>query len=231
MPTLFITGANRGIGLELVRQYFADGWKILATCRTPESASELAALADAHADRIEILELEVTDWERTAELGRTLADTPIDLLLANAGIRGRGADDFGTVDPAEWEEAHRVNTIAPVKLVEALLPSLERADKPTVVIVSSIMGSIQSNPDGGFYGYRASKAGANAVTRSLSLDLKSRGVTVVCMHPGWVKTDMGGENAPVEVVESADGMRRVIRALGPEHSGRFFQFDGTELPW
>ena len=148
MPTLFITGANRGIGLELVRQYVADEWRILATCRDPDQASELVALAEAHADRIEILELEVTDWDRTAVLGRTLADTPIDLLLANAGIRGRGADDFGTLDPAEW-----------------------------------------------------------------------------------VETDMGGENAPVEVAESADGMRRVIRALGPEHSGRFFQYDGVELPW
>lgn len=230
MPTVLITGANRGLGLELARQYAADGWKVHAACRDPRSATGLDALARASGGKVLVHALDLRDPAQVQELGRKLAGESIDVLLNNAGIYpDRGG--FGKVDYAAWEEAFRVNVMAPMRLIEALVEPVARSEKRLIVNMSSLMGSIGDNARGGSYVYRSSKAALNIVTKSLSIDLAPRGITAVVLHPGWVKTDMGGPEAPIEAEESVRGMRQVIARLEPGATGKFFDYEGDELPW
>lgn len=237
MSTVLITGANRGIGLEFVRQYSADGWRVLAACRQPGQATELAALAEASGGRLTLHTLDVEDPASADRLAGELAGLPIDVLINNAGSSGvatnggqRASGGFGQSNWDQWLTMFRVNVIGPMKLAEALVANLEAA-KGTIVTLSSQLGSMALNTSGNVYGYRATKAGVNAVMKSLSIDLKARGITVAIVHPGWVKTDMGGPTAPVETVDSARGIMRVAAGLTAETSGQFFNFDGNPLPW
>lgn len=225
MPTLLITGANRGIGLALVRGFAGDGWRVHACCRQPERATDLKAVeGDVTRHR-----LDVTDGLRVHGLARELADEAIDLLVNNAGIFGprRG---FGETDYDDWLKVLAVNTLAPLRLAERFVEQIARSERRLIVNVSSRMGSI-ANGKGGAYGYRSSKAALNAVTKGLSEDLRDRGITVVALHPGWVQTDMGGDGADITVEASAAGLRKVIDGLTSAHSGRFFNYDGEEIAW
>ena len=226
MPTVLITGANRGIGLEFVRQYAADGWRVHAAARNPDKAKDLAAIpgeVTAHA-------LDVTDGRQVAELAAALADAPIDLLINNAGVAGRGGSDLGRIDYDLWQETMTVNTLAPVRVAEAFAANLERGGRKLLVSMSSRMGSI-AGMGGGALIYGASKAALNAAMKTLAADLRSREITVVVFHPGWVQTDMGGAGAPVTPTASVSGMRRVIDGLTPKDSGKFLDRDGAEIPW
>lgn len=223
MPTVLITGTNRGIGLELARQYAAEGWRVHACAR---DLAKAAALKEVRGD-ITLHELDVADETEIAALVRALEGQPIDLLINNAGV---GGNDEAT-DPDPWLEVFRVNSIAPVRVLEALLPNLQRSKDPRVLNLTSLMGSIADNSSGGSYAYRSSKAALNAAMKSLAIDLKPRGITIAVMHPGWVKTDMGGPGAPVTPKASAEGLRRVIAALKPSDSGAFLNYDGAKLPW
>lgn len=223
MPTVLITGTNRGIGLELTRQYAAEGWRVHACAR---DLAKAAALKEVRGD-ITLHELDVADETEIAALVRALQGQPIDLLINNAGV---GGNDEAT-DPDPWLEVFRVNSIAPVRVLEALLPNLQRSKDPRVLNLTSLMGSIADNSSGGSYAYRSSKAALNAAMKSLAIDLKPRGITIAVMHPGWVKTDMGGPGAPVTPKASAEGLRRVIAALKPSDSGAFLNYDGAKLPW
>ena len=176
---------------------------------------------------ITLHELDVADETEIAALVRALQGQPIDLLINNAGV---GGNDEAT-DPDPWLEVFRVNSIAPVRVLEALLPNLQRSKDPRVLNLTSLMGSIADNSSGGSYAYRSSKAALNAAMKSLAIDLKPRGITIAVMHPGWVKTDMGGPGAPVTPKASAEGLRRVIAALKPSDSGAFLNYDGAKLPW
>ena len=225
MPSLLITGANRGIGLALLRGFAADGWRIHACCRQPDKAKDLKAVAGD----ISLHRVDVTDGLRVASLARELADEAIDLLINNAGIYGPRAG-FGETDFDDWLKVLSVNTLAPLRLVERFVEHVGRSDHKLVVNVSSRMGSISQN-SGGAYIYRSSKAALNAVAKGLAADLAARGITVVAVHPGWVQTDMGGAEADISAEESAGGLRRVIDGLTPEDSGRFLNHDGTEIPW
>ena len=225
MPTALVTGANRGIGLEFVRQYAEDGWRVIATCREPDKAAALRAAQGT----VEIHRLEVTDPDEVANLARALKGQAIDLLINNAGIMGRG-DVLGRVDFEAWEEVLRVNTLAPVRMVEAFLDNVARSQRRQIVAMTSRMGSI-ADSSGGYYSYRSSKAALNAAMRSLAADLAGKGITIAVFHPGWVKTDMGGSGALVAPRDSVAGMRRVIERLRPADSGRFFNYDGDEIPW
>ncbi|MDJ0944507.1 MAG: SDR family oxidoreductase [Kiloniellales bacterium] len=225
MPTLLITGANRGIGLALLRGFAADGWRIHACCRQPDKAGDLKAVAG----EIRLHRVDVTDGLRVASLARELADEAIDLLINNAGIYGPRTG-FGETDYDDWLKVLAVNTLAPLRLVERFVEHVGRSDRKLVVNVSSRMGSISQNA-GGAYIYRSSKAALNAVTKGLSADLAARGITVVAVHPGWVQTDMGGAGADISADTSAAGLRRVIEGLSAEDSGRFFNHDGEEIPW
>jgi NAD(P)-dependent dehydrogenase (short-subunit alcohol dehydrogenase family) len=227
MPTALVTGANRGIGLEFARQYAKDGWRVVATCRDPERAKDLRKLGDA----VSIHRLDVADAEQVAALARALAGEPIDLLINNAGIGYPSDGRLGRMDYAAWEETLRVNTLAPFRVTEALLPNVAASELKLIVSITSGLGSIARNTDGGTYAYRSSKAALNAVMRSLAADLRSKGVTVVVFSPGWVRTDMGGRGAQVAPKDSIAGMRAVIARLRLADTGRFFNYDGSEVPW
>ena len=231
MPAVLITGSNRGIGLGLARLYAREGWSVLAACRGPGEALELGRLAEEHPGRVEILPLSVTEWDTVAKLPRVLDGRPLDLLVNNAGVRGLEAYGLGSLGVSAFMEAVRVNALGALKVTEALVPSLERAASPLVVMMSCSRGSLARNRDGGDYAYRASKAAMNAIMRSLAADLRANGITVIALHPGWVRTDMGGSGAPLSVEESVWAIRNVLGRVRPEDTGKFLRFDGREEPW
>ncbi|MDD1605778.1 MAG: SDR family oxidoreductase [Methylococcaceae bacterium] len=231
MPSILITGANRGLGLEFCRQYGEQGWRVFACCRQPDTAIELQALAKQWA-HLTIHALEVSNFQQIDQLAAQLVSEPLDVLLSNAGVYGDKKDhDFGALDYAAWQETLLINTLAPVKLAEAFLPNLLKTQHPQFVAISSLMGSIADNDSGGSILYRSSKAGLNAALKSLAIDLQPQNIAVLILHPGWVKTDMGGERAPTSPEESIAGMRRVISEFTLEQSGSFFNYKGDLLPW
>ncbi len=232
MKTLLITGANRGIGLEFVRQYAAEGWQVFACCRKPAAADLLNRLVNQFPDRIQAHALDVTDHQQIEQLAQTLTDHPIDLLINNAGVYppDRG-DAFGKTDYAAWQHAFEVNTMAPLKMTEAFIKQVARSELKTIVTITSKMGSVADNRGGGSYIYRSSKAGVNIVVKSLSIDLNPQKIIAVVLHPGWVKTDMGGPGALITTEQSVTGMRRVIGNLTLQDSGKFYAFDGQIVPW
>jgi NAD(P)-dependent dehydrogenase (short-subunit alcohol dehydrogenase family) len=231
MLTVLVTGANRGLGLEFCRQYAQAGWNVLACCRRPDEARELAALA-AQYPALAVHALDVADFAAVDALSAALVDEAVDVLLCNAGIYTDTAHNgFGAMDYRLWLDSFVVNTQAPLKLAEAFLPQVKRSSRRLVAAVSSLMGSMADNTSGGSIMYRSSKAALNATMKSLSLNLAGQGVGVLILHPGWVKTDMGGENAPLSPLESVSGMRAVIDAYAPADSGRFLDYRGNEAPW
>jgi NAD(P)-dependent dehydrogenase (short-subunit alcohol dehydrogenase family) len=227
VPFVLVTGANRGIGLEFVRQYAADGWRVFATCRNPEAAAELAAISG----EVSVHRLDVCDFEAVAALGRELRDQPIDILVSNAGVMGPSGLQFGEVEAAAWMEVLKTNVIAPLKVAEAFVESVARSDQKKIAFLSSQMGSIADNTSGAAYIYRSSKAALNAVGKSVANDLAPRGIVSVLFHPGWVKTDMGGPNALISVEESVSGLRKILAELTLEDNGRFLNYRREEVPW
>ena len=225
MPTVLITGANRGLGLEFARQYAAGGWRVMATARDPEGADELRAIQG----EVRVEALDMRDFAAVQELGERIGGDPVDVLIANAGTWGPPRIE-SAADGEAWLEAMAVNSVAPVLLAQALLPQVAAA-KGKLVAITSKMGSIADNGSGGYIAYRASKAALNAAWRSLAIDVAPRKVTAAVLHPGWVKTRMGGASAPLEPPESVAGMRDVIAGLNPERSGGFYNYDGAEIPW
>ncbi|HKJ52416.1 MAG TPA: SDR family oxidoreductase [Gammaproteobacteria bacterium] len=228
--TVLITGANRGIGLELCEQFAADGWQVIACCRNPDSAKALQALGERYPG-IEVQALEVTDYARVDELAKRLEGRPIDILLSNAGIYGPKGVAFGKVDPAAWREVLEVNTIAPLMLVQAFVSHLAASRQKLVAVISSKVGSIADNRSGGSYLYRSSKTAVNQVVKSLSIDLAGRGIAVISLHPGWVQTDMGGPDAEIDTAESVAGLKSILQSAGSAQSGRFLEYNGKQIPW
>ncbi|HLO77743.1 MAG TPA: SDR family oxidoreductase [Magnetospirillum sp.] len=222
MPAILITGANRGLGLEFARQYAADGWRVLATVRDPLSGR---AASDAGA---EVYVTDVADPASIQRLKSSLAGVELDIVLNNAGVYGQN-QSFGAVDPEGFMRVMRTNALAPLMVAEALVDNL--VGRKIIASVSSLMGSIAENSSGNFYAYRASKAALNMVMKTLALDLASRGITAVALSPGWVRTDMGGPDAPLDPQTAIAGMRAVLDKVTPSDSGKFFHFDGRELPW
>lgn len=227
MPTCLITGASRGLGLEFTKQYLADGWKVIATCRQPEQAEALAQLTGD----LEVQPLDVTDFARVEALGRELHGQAVDVLINSAGIYGPRDYTHDRVDYGAWADVMRVNVMAPLKVSALLFDNVRRSKQKRVVALSSLLGSIGENAAGGDYIYRSSKAALNAVMKSFAIDVRGSGVTVAMLHPGWVLTDMGGPQAPLEAEESVAGMRQVIADLAPDKSGHFFNYDGAEIAW
>ena len=227
MATVLITGANRGLGLEFCKQYADEGWDVLACCRNPETADKLADIP-----QVRVLPLDVSDFAQIDKLAAQLQDTAIDVLINNAGIYGDSPRrSFGQLDYAAWTQTLTINTQAPVKMAEAFLPHLQRGDKKMLVSISSQMGSIADNGSGGSIVYRTSKAALNAAMKSIAIDLAEQGLGVLVLHPGWVKTDMGGPNALIDAQKSVAGMRQVIARFTLDQSGGFLKYDGSSLPW
>jgi NAD(P)-dependent dehydrogenase (short-subunit alcohol dehydrogenase family) len=228
--TILITGANRGIGLELTRQFADDGWAVLACCRNPADASDLQQLCERYPS-IETLTLDVTDYAQMQSLAVQLQDRPIDILLSNAGIYGPRGANFGDVDAAAWREVLEVNTIAPLMLAQAFVEQVGASRHKLIAVISSKMGSIADNGSGGSYIYRTSKTAVNQVVKSLANDLAGQGISVISLHPGWVQTDMGGANAEINTATSAAGLKTVLQAAGTAQSGQFFEYNGDAIPW
>lgn len=223
-----ITGANRGIGFELTKQWLAKGVQVTATFRQSSTAEGLLALADQEPN-LTCLELDVTDYPAVAALPQSLA--PIDILINNAGYYGPKGYGFGHTDLNQWRQVFEVNTIAPLKLVESLFPLLEQGTLKKIMCLSSKVGSMTENTSGGGYIYRSSKAALNSVVKSLSNDLSPQGFTVLALHPGWVQTEMGGPNAILPTAESAKGLIEVIDNAKITDSGCFLDYQGIQLPW
>ncbi|MFO1426087.1 MAG: SDR family oxidoreductase [Steroidobacteraceae bacterium] len=236
MPTVLVTGCNRGLGLEFARQYGAAGWQVLATCRDPQDAPELQALRAAHAG-IEIHALDVADFDAIGVLAARLAGRPIDVLLNNAGVFGPKPtaqrdprQSFGSIDYGIWGDVLRVNLMAPMRMAEAFLEHVAASQQRKIVAISSVEGSI-AQASGGIYAYKTSKAALNMLMHNLSFDVAARGVVTAAFCPGWVRTRMGGPGAPLEAPPSIAGVRQVIEKLTPATSGRFWLWSGENLPW
>ena len=235
MANVVITGANRGIGLALVKEYLAAGDRVFALCRSPDSATELAALAETAAGRLTAHQLDMTGGPAVAAAVKAaVGDAPVHVLLNVAGVLGGEtgavtAVEFDEDDFADWHQAFEVMTIGPFRLIQALLPNLEAAGGKAMTVSSQLAASTW--PFGGMYAYGATKAGVNRVMMSLAIDLRDRGVCVASIHPGYVQTDMGGPNADITPAESAAGIRSVVEKLTPENSGNFFKWNGELHAW
>lgn len=230
MKTLLITGANRGIGLALTQLYLENNWQVHATCRNVSQASDLTALAQTFPD-LTIHELNVTDYAAVESLAQKLIAMPIDILFNNAGYYGPKGYGFGNTNVEEWRQVLEVNTIAPLKLAESFHTHVKNSQDKIIACMSSRVGSMTDNTSGGGYIYRSSKAALNSVVKSLSNDLTEQGVTAVALHPGWVQTEMGGNNALISTKESALGLKAVLDSLTMSQSGHFYNYQGIELPW
>lgn len=227
--TVLITGANRGLGLEFVKQYAEAGWQVIACCRWPDEAKALQALAERHAEQVEVHQLDVANFEEIDALALILQGRAIDLLINNAGVYPQS--EFGDIDYEAWAEAFHINSMAPMKMVEAFVDHVAASNLKKIVTLSSKMGSLDDNTSGGSYIYRSTKTAVNMVMKSLSIDLKPRGIASTILHPGWVRTEMGGPNGLIDAPESVAGLRRVIENLTLENSGRFVAYDGKEIAW
>lgn len=227
MPHALITGANRGLGLEHTKQLLSRGWTITAAVRDPGAASALKALDPADG-RLRIEAYDAADPGSAAAL-KARVSGPIDIVFANAGMMHR--DGFGSGASEAFINSMRVNALAPLALAEAFADQVAASQMKVIALQSSRMGSIADNDSGGMYAYRASKAALNAVGKSLSNDLKAKGVVVLVLHPGWVKTDMGGPGGNLTVTESVEAQLDLIARANPAMSGRFFHSNGQDLPW
>lgn len=228
MPTCMITGANRGIGLELARQYAHDGWTVIATCRNVISPGPIATIKGD----VQVHSLDVTDHRQVDRLAEELEGTAIDLLINNAGIYEDRNASHQDIDYEDWEKSFRVNTMAPLKMCEAFLPHVTASEGRMIATVSSVLGSIaESSPNSASYAYRTSKAAVNMAMHVFAGEVRDKGVSVILLHPGWVQTDMGGASAAITAETSAAGIRKVLKGAGLAESGRFFAYDGREIPW
>ena len=230
MSSILITGANRGLGLELARCFARDDWRVFACCRSPEPTDQLHALAAKH-DRLSIHRLEVTDRAQLAELAEALQAEAIDILINNAGVFGPKKQGFGETDSNRWLETFHVNCIAPMLISEAFVEMVARSRLRIIAAMGSVMGSIAENSSGSYYAYRTSKAAVHMVTKGLSLDLADRGIIAVALHPGWVRTAMGGPNAPLAADVSARALKQVLLGLRVEDSGCLIDSLGKKRVW
>lgn len=220
MKHVVITGANRGIGLELARHYQAAGWSVTGVCR--ETSPELEKVASQVINQID-----VTDAACIDQLVAALAGKNIDLLINNAGLMQN--EILGSIDFDSFRLQMEINAFAPLRISEALLPNMSAGSK--IANITSRMGSITDNDSGGRYGYRASKAAFNALGRCLAIDLKERGIAVAQLHPGFVKTRMVNFGGLITPEESVAGLTERIENLNLENSGSFWHSNGEELPW
>ena len=223
MPTVLVTGCDTGLGVEFARQYAAEGCTVIATCLDPDSARQSREIAGD----VRVMKLDVSDLAAIDALAEALSGEPIDILISNAGI-GRPHPPFGKTDYALWQRMLTVNLIGPMRLAEAFVDHVAASRMKVMAFVSSRMGSMALNLTGGSYAYRSSKAGLNAVIKSLAIDLAPREILVLALHPGWAKTEPG---ARIDVDRSVAGMRAVIERCSRHETGSFLAFNDTPLPW
>jgi NAD(P)-dependent dehydrogenase (short-subunit alcohol dehydrogenase family) len=223
MNTILITGANRGIGFELSQYYAAAGWRVLVGVRDPAAALKLLP-------PIEITKLDVADNASVAALKTKFAADTIDVLINNAGVITPGAQSTFNMDFDGFLDTLNINTLGPLRVTQALLPALQRAKAAKIITITSKMGSLSYAPSD-HIAYRASKAAVNKVMQCVATDLKPKGIAVAVVHPGWVRTDMGGASADIDVGTSAKGIVSVINNLSLATTGQFWNYDGSAIQW
>lgn len=228
MANVAITGAGRGIGLELAKQYAENGDRVFALVRQPESASALNALAETSGGKVTVHKMDVGDDASVAAGAADTGSEPIDVLLNVAGVTGPMGSQLEKADWAAWDDAFNVMVKGPLRVMQAFLPRLRKGAK--VINVTSQLGA-STWPTGGFYAYGATKAALNRMMRSVAMDVKDRGIVIGLVHPGWVQTDMGGPNAEITAQESASGIRKVTEDWTLDKSGDFYRWNGEEHPW
>ena len=221
MNTILISGAARGLGLELARQYAADGWRVIGTVR--DAKARLPDGVEAHV-------ADVTQPEQIRAVAKALKGTALDILFCNAGIIGKRGMALGSFDYASWEEVLRVNVLGAAALAEAFVDHVAASERKVIAMMSSRLGSI-AEASGMTLPYATSKAALNMLVKGLAATLGAKGVRVVALSPGWVRTDMGGSGAPLGAETSVAGLRKVIAGLTPSDSGKFFSHDGSPIPW
>ena len=226
MPTVLITGSNRGIGLEFVRQYAAAGWRVLATCRNPINVGDLSKISGD----VEVHGLDINNELQIKKLANDLKTLPINLIINNAGVYGGRPQNLNDCDVREWLNVIQTNAISALNICKYFLPNLIET-QGKIACISSKMGSITENSSGGSYIYRSSKSALNSIMRSLAIDLYKKSVAICILHPGWVQTDMGGANALISSTKSVAGLRNVIEDLSLSDTGKFYDYDGSEIAW
>ena len=236
MPTVLVTGANRGLGYEHVKQYAQKGWKVIACARNPKKATELENLKDKYDDNFIIEQLEVIDHPRIEELAEKYSTTSIDILINNAGTTGPlgvpGAMDYQKIDSMDyeiWRDILEVNLISPFKVATAFHDHIAQSEKKLLIMMSSDLGSVEQNTFGGFYSYRASKAALNIISKGMSVDWQD--LTVIALAPGWCKTYLGGEEAEIYPDESVNNQQEMFEKIVSNNSGMFLDRFGKEVPW
>lgn len=227
--TVFITGANRGLGLGMAQAFLKSGLQVIATARNIDGARELWELERDYGKRLKLVALDVTDEASIKKAAQDLASETIDILVNNAGFFTERDKDFATLTADALIKTFTINAVGPILVTQAFLPHLKAAEAPIVATLSSKMGSIADNNSGGAYAYRMSKAAANMFNKSLALEHKF--LTATVLHPGWVQTDMGGKGAPLSVDDSVEGLVKTIMALKKTNTGKFYDYTGEELPW
>ncbi|MDT8445616.1 MAG: SDR family oxidoreductase [bacterium] len=220
--TILITGANRGIGEALARQYHQRGWQVLAAVRQ---------LGAALPPQIEQFRLDLMDPKGPVQLAQQLKGRSIDILWLNAGVYAEAASRLGQIDAQSWQECLTVNALAPLLMAEAFGEHLQAGSEPKLLATSSTMGSLSENQGGGSYAYRASKAALNMTFVTLSKDLGPRGIICTLFCPGWVRTRMGGQGAPLSAEDSARGMIAQAERLSASDNGAFMSHQGRSIPW
>jgi NAD(P)-dependent dehydrogenase (short-subunit alcohol dehydrogenase family) len=228
---VLITGASRGIGLEMVNYSIERNWRVFACCRHPQQADRLLSIAKLANGRVSVHVVDMEELATIQALAYELRNEAIDILVNNAGIYGSENNKFGNVDVASWINTFQVNSIAPLKVAEALIEQVRMGERKIIACMTSKMGSMADNGYGSSYIYRSSKAALNAVVKSMSIDLRNDGIKCIALHPGWVKTDMGGPNAEITARESVTHLFNIMLSLGQEDSGRFIDIDGSDIPW
>lgn len=231
MPSILITGTNRGIGLELAKLYTSKQWQVHACCRSPEATTQLQNIATKHTN-LHLHKLDINNNEQRKALADKLTQEPIDILFNNAGIYGNwDYQSFGNTHEEEWINAFQTNVIATMKMMESFATHVAHSEKRIIVNMSSKMGSMDDNGSGGSYIYRSCKAAVNAITVSAAKDLSRNDITVIAQHPGWVRTDMGGPQGEISASTCASNIAYILEQLSIDDSGRFIDIDGSTIPW
>ncbi len=227
MQTIVISGANRGIGLALTRQFLQAGHHVIAGCRQPAEAADLLASLGS----LELAQLDVGDAKSVSLFCQQLGTRAVDVLINNAGVMGGEQQGIGDMDYADWLHTFEINTLAPFRLATALLPNLKLAARPRIATISSQMGAFGLELGTGLYAYRSSKAAVSKVMQVLAQELAADNIIVCPLHPGWVRTDMGGQSAHISTEASASGLFKLIDNLTMDQSGRFWTWEGREHVW
>ena len=236
MPTVFVTGANRGLGFEHVKQYAEKDWEVIACSRNPEKSKDLLELSKKFPENIMIERLDVSNFEAVSDLSQKYSNKPIDILINNAGTLGpkgvpeaMGYQNIDHMDFEIWRDILEVNLLAPFKVATAFHDQVAMSERKILIMMSSDLGSVQQNNFGGLYSYRASKAGLNILSKGMSIDWDD--ITVIALAPGWCKTYLGGEEAEIDPDISVAEQQLMFESIKPDDSGKFLDRFGNEVPW